>query len=95
MPSNCHTVFRYLLAVNITVGKPYLIQGRGLGVVKGILTRSDTYLTQEGARTRIEDIFRLCLRFDDDQQGECLDPSDPGEFLMVPGWGTYTPNGRG
>lgn len=62
------TIFRYLPVRNVEVGKTFLIKTRGEGIVKGILLNSYNYLTQTGDVARIEDVFRVCLRFDDEQK---------------------------
>jgi hypothetical protein len=92
MSSNSRTIFRYMPAANITVGKPYMITGRGNGIVRGILTRSNVYLTKE-ATVHISEICRVCLYFDDGRLGASLVPFGPTESLLVPGWGTYIPTG--
>jgi hypothetical protein len=93
MKDEKNTIFRYLPAANVTVGKVLLIKGRGEGIVRGILTASYTYLTREGNRAHVNDIFRVCLWFDDGKVGASLNPFRPTDFLLLPGWGTYMPRG--
>jgi len=93
MDSKRKTIFRYMPVANVTVGKSLFIKGRGLGTVRGILTTAYRYLTQEGACAHIEDIFRVCLWFDDGREGASLNPYRPTDFLLLPGWGTYMPRG--
>jgi hypothetical protein len=85
------TIFRYLPVRSVEVGKALLIRTRGEGIVKGILLNSYNYLTQLGDVARIEDIFRVCLQFDDEQNEACLNPSKPTDFFLARGWGTYLP----
>jgi hypothetical protein len=49
------------------------------------------YLTHPGDAAVIEDIFRVCLQFHDEQNGACLIRSQPTDYVFVPGWGTYLP----
>ena len=87
------TIFRFMPAANVTVGRVLLIKGRGEGLVLGILTTSYKYLTQEGKSADIDESFRVCLWFDDGSQGAVLDISRPTYYLILPGWGTYMPRG--
>src|SRR5215469_2912932 len=87
------TIFRFMPAANVTVGRVLLIKGRGEGLVLGILTTSYKYLTQEGKSADIDESFRVCLWFDDGRQGAVLDISRPTDYLILPGWGTYMPRG--
>ena len=85
------TIFRYMPVRNVEVGKVLLIKGRGEGVVRGILTNDYAYLMHLGDVARIEDIFRVCLQFDDEREGACLTPFKPTDFIYLRGWGTYLP----
>ena len=91
--STLETVFWYAPVANVSIGQTILIKGRGHGVVRGILTETYKYLKGEGDSVHIDQIFRICLRFEDTQEGACLIPFRPTDFLLLPGWGTYMPRG--
>ncbi len=90
----CDVKFFYAPAARVTVGKMLRIKGRGDGLVRGILTTTYKYLTGEGETAHIDQIFRVCLQFYDDEEGACLDRLHPTQFFLVRGWGTYLPRGR-
>jgi hypothetical protein len=80
-------------AKNVRVGGTLRITGRGLGVVESILTDRHEFITQSGLEVHISRLFRVCLRFDDAQEGvRMLSARDTFPF---PGYGTYLPGGHG